>query len=52
MIGLSFAQKEIGGRLESGTETGEDEEDESGWRAKKKTAVSRENVPADGSSPA
>jgi hypothetical protein len=39
--------------LESGTQTGENEneEDESEWRAKK-TAVSRKIIPADGSKPA
>jgi hypothetical protein len=48
---LPVVQKEIAGRLESGTQTGKDEEDESGGEPKK-TAVSRENVPADGSNPA
>src|SRR5215469_1497350 len=33
-VGLPVAQKEIAGRLESGTQTGEHEKDESKWRAK------------------
>jgi len=49
-VGLPVAQREIAGRLESGTQTGEDEENESGGEPKE-TAVSRENVPADGSNP-
>jgi len=35
-VGLPVAQKEIAGRLESGTQTGEHEKDESKWRAKKR----------------
>jgi hypothetical protein len=48
---LPVVQKEIAGRLESGTQTGKDEEDESSGEPKE-TALSREMMPADGRNPA
>ena len=47
-VGLSFAQKEIAGRLESGTHMKKDEIE---WRAKR-DGISREIIPADGSNSA
>jgi len=50
-VGLPVAQKEIAGRLEAARKRGKTKKMKSGWRAKKETAVSRENVPADSSNP-
>jgi hypothetical protein len=44
---LPAAQKEIAGRLESGTQSWEDERE---WRAKR-DGIPREIMPADGSNP-
>jgi len=46
-VGFPVAQKEIAGRLESGTQRWEDERGEP-----KETAISQEIMPADGSNPA
>jgi hypothetical protein len=43
-VGLPVAQKEIAGRLESGTQTGEDEEDEREWRAKRDGNLPRDHA--------
>jgi hypothetical protein len=48
-VGFPVAQKEIAGRLESGTQRWEDERE---WRAKRDGNLQREMMPADSSNPA
>src|SRR6516225_1568766 len=43
-VACRLFKKEIAGRLESGTQTGEDEEDESRWRAKRDGSLPRERA--------
>jgi len=50
-VACRLFKKEIAGRLESGTQTGKMKKMNLGGEPKE-TAVSRENVPADGSNPA